>query len=115
MDGLSELKKLMAAVNKKAEELNLDVLYFAALPSPKDGDRDVLNITFRLTPEAVESAEATMQRSIDSQFEDLFKTEFGDVTEFADDETVKRVEKEKKKREDARDDIQRLLDDFDQE
>ena len=65
---LDDLRKLMARIKEKAEDLNLEMGPVTVVPSPENGGRDSLTVTFMMSPEAVESAEQTEARRVDDEF-----------------------------------------------
>lgn len=65
---LDDLRKLMARIKEKAADLNLEMGPVTVVPSPEQGGRDSLTVTFMMSPEAVESAEQTEARKVDDEF-----------------------------------------------
>lgn len=115
MDYLEDVRKLRDAIQRKAEELNLNVAGFSLLPGQTSEDTDIVQVAFFLTPEAVETLEETEQRAIDAEFDALFKSNFGDSDMFAGDETKALKEKQKKQEEDAKNSLKDLLDEIDEQ
>lgn len=114
-DKIEALRTLIKHVNQKAKDLNLQVADLAFRPATDSEGRDVMSIVFVLTAEAVESAEETVQRKTDDEFEALFAANFGDTVEFADDETKELVEKQKQKELNAKDVLADMLGEFDED
>lgn len=114
MSNLDDLRKLRKRIEEEADKLNLQVGGLTIVPGKDEQDNDILNVMFLLTPEAVETIEETEQRKIDSAFDALFGAEFGDdATDFVGDDTKKILEAEEAKKQKAKDELQRILDEMD--
>lgn len=112
MSNLDDLRKLRARAEELADSLNLKIGGFAVTPGKDEHDNDILNVAFFLTAEAVETIEETEQRKIDDEFNALFGANFGDTTEFADDETKALLDKDEQQKQAAKEELQRLLDEM---
>jgi hypothetical protein len=111
---MEDLRKLRRRVEAEADDLNIKVGGFAITPAETEDGNDILNCAFFLTAESVETIEETEQRKVDDTFESIFGAEFGDVEEFADDETKAMMEKEKADAERRAAEIQRLIEEMEE-
>lgn len=109
---LNDLRKLRTSVEKLADELNLKVGQFDITPGKDEHDNDVLKLVMFITVEAVETVQETEQRHTDAEFDSIFAEEFGDMTEFADDDTKALLERESDKKRKAAEELQRVIDEM---
>lgn len=93
-DNMQDLRKLRTAVEAKCQELHLNLVHFAVTPGKDANDTDILNVAMLVTAEAVETIEETETRTTNDEFEALFAANFGDIDDFASDETKELLAKE---------------------
>lgn len=87
-DPLEPVRNIRSRVEEIAADMNLQVGGFALIPS-FEGGPDMIQATFVLSPEAVETLDQTVQRQTDDAFAQLMGAGFGDSDVFADEETLK--------------------------
>lgn len=76
-DPLVKVRQLKKAVQRKAKELHLNVEQFVIQP----GNPDKIQVVFKISPEAVQTADEQIQSKFDDDFESLFKSELKDLSD----------------------------------
>jgi hypothetical protein len=98
-DQLEALRNLRKAAERVAELCQCKLAQFSVIPSDEEDGVDFVQVAFMLNVEAVESAEETEQRHVDTEFDDLLSSAFGDDVEiFLTDEQQAEKDAEKAKK-----------------
>jgi len=96
-DQLEELRLLKARVASVAQEHNVELVSFAIVPANDPDENDMVSCYFKLSMEAVETEDQTVQRHTDGAFDEIFSSlDFDDdlLEEFASDEEKAKKEAE---------------------
>lgn len=111
-DNMADIRKLRSRVEQVAKEMHLELAGFAITPAKDEDGNDILTISALIKVEALESIEETEQRGFDDEFDKIFAANFGEGEDFLSDESKKMIEKDRLMEQQAKDELQAMLDEF---